>query len=104
MPKQDAGYKLLFSHYILVRDLVHAFFPYSNDPKKAPPPLAIQKISGSWIDENKLRRRDNDIAWILTFAKVPGVFQFSSIIFPATRHRVWLLIQLNDSQNFCKCQ
>jgi hypothetical protein len=41
---------------------------------------------------------------ILTFAKVPGVSQFSSIIFPATRHRVWLSIQLNDSQIFCKCQ
>ncbi len=64
MPKQDAGYKLLFSHAILVRDFVHAFFPYSNDPIEEPPPKAVQKISGSWIDENKLLRRDNDIAWL----------------------------------------
>ena len=64
MPKQDAGYKLLFSHAILVRDFAHAFFPYSNDPKEEPPPNVVQKISGSWIDENKLLRRDNDIAWL----------------------------------------
>ncbi len=64
MPKQDAGYKLLFSHAILVRDFVHAFFPYTNDPSKEPPPDATQKISGSWIDESKILRRDNDIAWL----------------------------------------
>ncbi len=64
MPKQDAGYKLLFSHAILVRDFVHGFFPYTNDPSEEPPPKVVQKISGSWIDETKLLRRDNDIAWL----------------------------------------
>ena len=50
MPKQDAGYKLLFSHAILVRDFVHAFFPYTNDPSEEPPPNAVQKIRRLLVD------------------------------------------------------
>ena len=64
MPKQDAGYKLLFAHSILVRDFLHAFFPQSNDSSEAPPLRTVRKISGAWIDERQLLRRDNDIAWL----------------------------------------
>ncbi len=64
MPRQDAGYKLLFAHWILVQDFLSAFFPHSTDPDEDPLPGALQKISGSWIDERKLLRRENDIAWL----------------------------------------
>lgn len=64
MPKQDAGYKLLFSHATLVRDFLLAFFPLEMNMSGQEKLCAVQKISGSWIDENDLQRRDNDIVWL----------------------------------------
>ena len=54
MPKQDAGYKLLFAHSILVRDFLHAFFPHSNDD---PGEQKFQKSVVSWLTHSFLPTR-----------------------------------------------
>ena len=54
MPKQDAGYKLLFAHSILVRDFLHAFFPHSNDD---PGEHKFQKSVVSWLTHSFLPTR-----------------------------------------------
>ena len=64
MPKQDTGYKLLFSHATLVRDFLLAFFPEDVERSSEIQLCAIQKIGKLWIDENNLVRRDNDIVWL----------------------------------------
>ena len=51
MPKQDAGYKLLFSHTAMVRDFLRAYFPGDRSRVRTEDIEAVQKISGAWIDE-----------------------------------------------------
>ena len=102
MPKQDAGYKLLFSHAILVRDFVHGFFPYTNDPSKEPPPKVVQKISGSWIDETKLLRRDNDIAWLCEIQSEDKQRQFVLLIEFQTHPDPIMPVRLCSYIDICK--
>ena len=48
----------------LVRDFLRAYFPGDRSRVRTEDLEAVQKISGSWIDERELLRRDNDIAWL----------------------------------------
>jgi hypothetical protein len=80
MPKQDAGYKLLFSHTALVRDFLRAYFPGDRSKIKNDDLEAIQKLSGAWIDERELLRRDNDIAWLCKFSSEKTVAQFVLLV------------------------
>ncbi len=66
MPKQDSGYKLLFSHPAMFRDFLKmislsCFGSMRSDSSVMFP---VQKISGEWIDERRLINRGNDIAWL----------------------------------------
>jgi hypothetical protein len=80
MPKQDAGYKLLFSHTALVRDFLRAYFPGDRSKIKNDDLEAIQKLSGAWIDERELLRRDNNIAWLCKFSSEKTVAQFVLLV------------------------
>ena len=80
MPKQDAGYKLLFSHSALVRDFLRAYFPGDRNGIRPEDLEAVQKISGAWIDERELLRRDNDIAWFCKISSEATVAPFILLV------------------------
>ena len=80
MPKQDAGYKLLFSHAALVRDFLRAYFPGDRSRVRTDDLEAVQKISGAWIDERELLRRDNDIAWLCKCSSEDDVAPFVLLV------------------------
>lgn len=95
MPKQDAGYKLLFSNPILVRDFLDAFYPYSKDARTEFPQI-IQRISGSWIDERKMLRKDNDIAWICSVRRNDQNHKFVLLIEFQTHPDSIMPVRLNS--------
>ena len=80
MPKQDAGYKLLFSHTAMVRDFLRAYFPGDRSRFRTEDLEAVQKISGAWIDERELLRRDNDIAWLCKCSSEDDVAPFVLLV------------------------
>ncbi len=80
MPIQDAGYKLLFSHTAMVRDFLRAYFPGARSRVRTEDLEAVQKISGAWIDERELLRRDNDIAWLCQCSSEDDVAPFVLLV------------------------
>lgn len=66
MPKQDSGYKLLFSHSAMFRDFLKMISLSCFGSKRSDWSVMypVQKISGEWIDERRLINRGNDIAWL----------------------------------------
>ena len=80
MPKQDAGYKLLFSHQAMVRDFLRAYYPGDRSRVRTEDLEAVQKISGAWIDERELLRRDNDIAWLCKCSSEDDVAPFVLLV------------------------
>ena len=59
-PTQDSGYKLLYSHVAMVRDLLHGFVP--GDWIAELDLTTLEKCSGSYVSDD-LRDRADDLIW-----------------------------------------
>ena len=61
-PSHDSGYKLLYSHTAMVRDLLRGFVPGAW--VKALDLSTLERCSGSYVTDD-LRDRADDIIWRL---------------------------------------
>lgn len=81
MAQHDNGYKLLFSHPEMVRDLLTGFV---HEPWVAELDFAtLEKVSGSYVADD-LRDREDDIVWRVRFNKERWLYVYLLLEFQST--------------------
>lgn len=98
-PSHDSGYKLLYSHSAMVRDLLRGFVPGAW--VKALDLSTLERCSGSYVTDD-LRDRADDIIWRLRWGSdwlyVYLLIEFQSTIDPwmAVRIQIYLGLLYQD--------